>query len=755
MDSMLGIIWVVSIIATWIITDQKKVNKGLVVLSLLIGPVAVFLALAALSSNTKEVSSLLDAKKRLSDLKNSLGDLERKVNDLELSMGKLAGQEAAPVVSGAIENVSELQVVKSDVAQKNAATASAGNMSDAELNFGRNWLNKIGIIVFALGMGFLITYASQYFGYLGPLAKIILGYLTSLSILFIGFKLSAKEKFINFGRVLMGGGWALVYFTTYAMHHFEASRIIQSQALDLFLLALVVVGMIAHVLKYKSEEMMSVALVVAYVTATLGQITSFTVVSCLLLATLVLFLVYHFQWVKTFVLGIVLTYVIHCVWVIPNIVTSVRQPVFFGVAVSDYSLIMNFLFLTSYWLVFLIGTHIIRTLKEDKSVNTFAAVNFGNIALYSVLAYPLILKLFYVQRFPIVLSVGILYLILALAMKKIGRQKLHVSDIAASIFIITFSIPLRFLPTSTLLIWLIEAPFLLFIGFNFKEKIYRHLSYALTIFIGLRLIFLSFFEHMTNVHFLGLTWEWREFMCFWGSISMAGCFYLTQREKNNTDFDGQERVFDHIFSAGSCIYLTSLLISMIKQPWVVFVLSIEGIILLAVSVVLDLRRFRVYSYLVLGIAILAFISESIFVSSNILKWFIVSVDVAIFFIAYFALKYLYQLKRIETMFDKEEGLIFLAGIVLLTCAIFRYVHQQWISLSFGIVSVLVVLIGILDGNKTERMGGLLLLALTLGRVIFVDLSGLAIIFKIVTFIILGALFVGISFIYNRFNIEKK
>ena len=67
---------------------------------------------------------------------------------------------------------------------------------------------------------------------------------------------------------------------------------------------------------------------------------------------------------------------------------------------------------------------------------------------------------------------------------------------------------------------------------------------------------------------------------------------------------------------------------------------------------------------------------------------------------------------------------------------------------------MLILIGFVGGNKTERMGGRPLLALTLGRVVLVDLSGLDIIFKIVTLIVLGVLFLAVSYVYNRFSIKK-
>ena len=305
-------------------------------------------------------------------------------------------------------------------------------------------------------MGFLISYTFKHFG---PFFKILFGYLVSAALFYIGFKLEAKERFINFGRGLLGGAWALVYFTTYSMHHFEASRIIQSQFACLCLLALVIVGMIMHALKYKSENVMSFALFIAYITATLGDVTNFTVISCMLLAVVILFMVYRFQWVKTFIMGIILTYGIHYIWVMPNIAGSEMQGVVLGFKNLDSHLMMNFVFLASYWIVFLIGIHIARVVKESRLTNLLAAANFGNISLYSVLSYPIVLKLFYNYRFSIVLGMGIIYLVLALWAKRSGRQKLYVSDIVAGIFAITFSFSLTFLPTSTLLLWLIEIPF--------------------------------------------------------------------------------------------------------------------------------------------------------------------------------------------------------------------------------------------------------------------------------------------------------
>lgn len=756
----MAFIWVVSIIATLIIADQKRLGVGgYFVLALLTGPLAVIIVLLVSSQNTGTVNNLQDARKQLNDLKYSLSALQQKINSLELFINKLAGQEAVVKEKIEIRDFTEDKVKKSEriddrvvplSLEKKEMDAGLEKTADMELNFGRNWLNKIGIVIFTLGMGFLISYTFKYFG---PFFKIIFGYLVGAILFFIGFKLETKEKLVNFGRALLGGGWALVYFTTYAMHHFAASRLIESQVIDLCLLALVVAGMMAHVLRYRSEGMMSLALFAAYLTSTFGQITEFTILSNLLLGALVLFLVYKFQWVKTFILGILLTYGIHYVWVVPNLMASAREATLFGMATPDYHLFMNFIFLTSYWLIFLAGAHLAKTLKDPQITDTLSAANFGNIALYSILSYPLILKLFYTQRFAVVFCAGIAYLMLALLMKRRGHEKLYISDVVAAVFAITFSISLKFLPTETLMVWLVEIPFLLFVGLSFKEKIFKCLSYALSVIVAIGLTLMCF-EWRPEIHFLGLIWTWREFMSFGAAISMAACFCLTRRSKPQTGFNDVDECFDQFFSAAFWIYMTSLIFSAIKQPWITFALSLEGAGLLAVSVALGLRRFRVYAYLILTGMAGIFILENIRASSDFLKWLIIATDVLVFFGIYFTVKYLSLIKRIDRIFDKEEAVVFGAGILLLIFAAFQYVGSQWITLSLGISGVAIILIGILNKDKTERLGGLLLLGLTFLRVVLVDLSGLDIIFKIITFIVLGILFLGISFIYNRSSFSK-
>lgn len=54
-----------------------------------------------------------------------------------------------------------------------------------------------------------------------------------------------------FGRIVFGGGLALAYFVTYALHFRPSVRVIESQALALVLLALLVLlGVMLLVISY-------------------------------------------------------------------------------------------------------------------------------------------------------------------------------------------------------------------------------------------------------------------------------------------------------------------------------------------------------------------------------------------------------------------------------------------------------------------------------------------------------------------------
>ena len=60
-----------------------------------------------------------------------------------------------------------------------------------------------------------------------------------------GVVLRPRERYRIFAEGLIGGGWAGLYFTTFAMHGLEAARVIASPRMGTLLLLSVAVGMVA------------------------------------------------------------------------------------------------------------------------------------------------------------------------------------------------------------------------------------------------------------------------------------------------------------------------------------------------------------------------------------------------------------------------------------------------------------------------------------------------------------------------------
>lgn len=118
-------------------------------------------------------------------------------------------------------------------------------MRDIEQALGTNWLNKIGIAVLVIGIALFLAYK---FPTLSNAEKVGLGYIVSLGVLALGIFLERKDVYRIFARALIGGGWALVFFTTYAMYFITYTRVIGTEWIDLVLLFAVAWAMVVHTL---------------------------------------------------------------------------------------------------------------------------------------------------------------------------------------------------------------------------------------------------------------------------------------------------------------------------------------------------------------------------------------------------------------------------------------------------------------------------------------------------------------------------
>lgn len=174
-----------------------------------------------------------------------------------------------------------------------------------EAMVGGNWLNKVGVLVLVIGIALFLGYT---FTRMGPAGRVAIGLGVSLAMLIGGVLVERKALYRVFARGLIGGGWAALYFTAYAMHAVAAARVIENGYAGSALLLAVAAGMIAHSLRYRSQTVSGLAYFIAFGTLALADSTPFSVLAMIPLAASLLVLAYRFGWYQMAVFGTLATY---------------------------------------------------------------------------------------------------------------------------------------------------------------------------------------------------------------------------------------------------------------------------------------------------------------------------------------------------------------------------------------------------------------------------------------------------------------
>ncbi|MET0404226.1 MAG: DUF2339 domain-containing protein, partial [Cystobacter sp.] len=248
-----------------------------------------------------------------------------------------------------------------------AAAAPPVEPRDLEAHLGTYWLSRAGIVALILGFSFLIIY---HFGELGVLARVGAGYLLSAGLAALGLWLSRRHEL--FGRIVFGGGLALAYFVTYALHFVPSVRVIDSEVLALVLLALNTVGIVVVAQRMQSETVAGIALFLGLHTGMLSDITLFTLLSTSLLAGGALFFLVKNRWVIVPLSSLVAVYSTHVVWALR---TGAIAP---GGSAGE-RLALSLAFLGLYYVLFSVALLVYPRELSRRAGLTFALLNWGGL----------------------------------------------------------------------------------------------------------------------------------------------------------------------------------------------------------------------------------------------------------------------------------------------------------------------------------------------------------------------------------------
>ena len=179
--------------------------------------------------------------------------------------------------------------------------------ADWEALVGGNLLNKAGVFVLVIFIALLLSYA---FNRMGPGGRVAISIGVSLSMLAAGVVVEKRDRYRIFAQGLLGGGWAALYFTVYAMQALPAAKVIDNVVTGAILLLAVATGMIVHSLRYRSQTVTGLAYFIAFVTLGITKSTPLSVIAVVPLAASLLYVANRFEWRNFALFGLVATYAI-------------------------------------------------------------------------------------------------------------------------------------------------------------------------------------------------------------------------------------------------------------------------------------------------------------------------------------------------------------------------------------------------------------------------------------------------------------
>lgn len=347
---------------------------------------------------------------------------------------------------------------------------------DLEEALGTNWLNKLGIGILVLGLAFFLAYQLKT---LGPGGKVLVGYVVSLAMLGSGIWVERKVKYRILARAGIGGGWALLFFVTYAMYHVPAAHVLESQTLDLVLMLIVAAAMVLHTLRYRSQVVTTLAFLLAFLTVSISHSNVYSLAAGTVLAAGLVVIVIRMQWFELELFGIAASYLNHYLWLRPIIepMNGHRHPF------PEFHASAGILI--SYWAIFRLS-YVFRNPSEKtrERISSFAAL----------LNTALLLTLFKYQSthpewtFWALLVIGAVETALGQfpSVRKRRSAAIVLSTIGVVLLLAAF--PFRFSGSRLSLLWLLEAEALLLIGVWTREVVFRRLGFFATALVAGNLI---------------------------------------------------------------------------------------------------------------------------------------------------------------------------------------------------------------------------------------------------------------------------
>lgn len=339
-------------------------------------------------------------------------------------------------------------------------------VSAFEEALGTNWLQKLGIVLLVLGVA---SFGIYELAALGNFGKVLVSYLVGVALLVGGILIEKRERYQLLGRTGIGGGWALCFFTTYALYHVAAMQVLDSLVTDSALMLVVAAAMAAHTLRYRSQLVTGLAFLLGYSTVTLSQDTVYSLSAGVILAIGLVAIVWKMRWYELEVFGILSSYLNHFYWLYRILgINGARGHVF-----PEYGASTAILFF--YWIVYRVS-YLIRKPQTDREehISTTAAVLNSLLLLATIKFQSAHPELPYIA----LLVLGAIELAFGQLVKR-RREAFVVLSVMGSALLLTAA-PSHYAGrhNQVAILWLVGMEVFLITGVVVKEVVFRRIGLA-------------------------------------------------------------------------------------------------------------------------------------------------------------------------------------------------------------------------------------------------------------------------------------
>ncbi len=666
---------------------------------------------------------------------------------------------------------------------------------------GTNLLNKIGIAVLVIGISFGVKYAIDH-QMLNPLTRVILGYLAGGALLGIALKL--KKNYAAFSAVLLSGGMASLYFITYAAYDFYQFI---PQLVAFVLMVLFTAFTVLAALQYKQQVIAIIGLVGAYAVPFLLSDGSGRVVVMLTYVTIIncgiLFISFKQDWRGLFRFAFVLTWLIVLAWIINDYSSEKHLWISLG---------FTLIFFIQFYLAFLVSKLSTQQKLKVGDIalilsNSFIFYGLGYGSISDHANGEFFLGLF--TAFNAVLHF-IVCVTLYYKLRQVRDVFYFVAGMVLTF--LTLAVPVQLEGNWVTAIWALEAVLLFWIGRHKKFPVYEILSYPLIGLAAISLLHdwselnytYSGYYNYSNDELLFVPFINVFFLTGLLVAFMFGAIYKlsvkTAHDQSTKWLNLIVPVMSYILPAGLLFFLyTTILkeislyfnqqyyltaiqqeeVSQYNYDWLSFrsiwLMNYSAAFILIVWLANNrffknelLNRFLAGSaavlvalYLIGGLEALENLRYT-YLQPDV--WFVHGFwNIAIRYICYLfiggLLYHLYSVAKQHTSaLVKSERLFFHFTILtILSSELLSWLALSGVedgsrlalSILWGIYALYLIVWGLVKDFAFLRIGGIILFGITLGKLFLYDLTDMSTIAKTIVLMVLGALLLIASFIYNK------